>query len=120
MPAAILSAAAKAIELLQSMETQRQQLANTSTQLRRRLLERGFKTRLDSTPIIPIYVPSPSDALRISQHLADSGYFVPAIRPPTVPLEGSLLRVSLNLSHTPDQLEGLIRALESASPYPVR
>lgn len=120
MPAAVLSAAAKAIELLQSMETQRQQLATTSTQLRRRLLERGFKTRLDSTPIIPIYVPSPSDALRMSQHLADSGYFVPAIRPPTVPPEGSLLRVSLNLSHTPDQLEGLIRALESASHCPIR
>ncbi|MFN7628066.1 MAG: aminotransferase class I/II-fold pyridoxal phosphate-dependent enzyme [Pirellula sp.] len=114
MPAAILVAATKAIELLQSMESQRKQLASTSDQLRSRLQELGFKTRLDSTPIIPIYVPSPSDALEMSQHLANSGYFVPAIRPPTVPSDGSLLRVSLNISHTPDQLDGLIRSLESA------
>jgi 8-amino-7-oxononanoate synthase len=120
MPAAILSAASKAIELLQSMDSQRLQLAATSNQLRNRLLEGGFKTRLDSTPIIPIYVSSPSDALRVSQHLADSGYFVPAIRPPTVPPDGSLLRVSLNISHSPDQLEGLVRALESARPESVR
>ena len=114
MPAAILCAATKAIELLRSMDTQRQQLAATSTHLREKLLERGFKTRLDSTPIVPIYVPSPGDALRMSQRLAASGYFVPAIRPPTVPPDGSLLRVSLNISHTADQLEGLVRALESA------
>lgn len=120
MPAAILSAATKAIELLQSMDSQRQQLATTSNQLRSRLLERGFKTRLDSTPIVPIYVPTPSDALRMSQHLADSGYFVPAIRPPTVPPDGSLLRVSLNISHTPDHLDGLIRSLESARAETVR
>ena len=46
-----------------------------------------------------------------SARLADAGFFVPAIRPPSVPEGGSLLRASLSWHHGQDDLDRLAVAL---------
>ena len=62
-------------------------------------------------PIVPILVGEPEAAVSLARRLRERGYFVPAIRPPTVPKGTSRLRISLSASHTTDQLEGLIQSL---------
>ncbi len=63
------------------------------------------------SPIIPVVMGSEAAAIAASAALLDRGFYVPAIRPPTVPPGTSRLRVALSASHTPPMIEGLRDAL---------
>ena len=52
------------------------------------------------------------ETLRISKQLYDRGFFIVAIRPPTVPAGSARLRVSVQSEHTKEQLDGLCDAIE--------
>ncbi|WP_233903230.1 aminotransferase class I/II-fold pyridoxal phosphate-dependent enzyme [Stieleria maiorica] len=64
-------------------------------------------------PIIPIPIGSDADAVAASQRLYESGMFVPAIRPPTVPEGQARLRISLSADHNTEMLGRLIEGLPS-------
>jgi len=68
-------------------------------------LSSGFRQALGSsvpdsaqhhTPIIPVVLGPADEAVRLSLLLRQAGFWVPAIRPPTVPRGTSRLRVSLS------------------------
>ncbi len=63
------------------------------------------------TAIQPVVVGEPGPALAASRALLEQGFFVPAIRPPTVPAGTSRLRISLCASHAHEQLDELAGAL---------
>jgi 8-amino-7-oxononanoate synthase len=63
------------------------------------------------SPVIPVIVGDERDAVALSGSLLDQGLFVPAIRPPTVPVGTSRLRVALSAAHTSEQIEHLSLAL---------
>jgi 8-amino-7-oxononanoate synthase len=50
-------------------------------------------------------------ALSASAALLDDGLWVPAIRPPTVPVGTSRLRVTLSAAHSDDDVGRLVQAL---------
>jgi 8-amino-7-oxononanoate synthase len=93
------------------MDAQRLHLIGLSRYLRREIEQAGYRTASDTTPIVPIYVSDPHEAIELSARLLEEGIYVPAIRPPTVPPEGCLLRVSLNAAHTIDDCQKLLEAL---------
>jgi 8-amino-7-oxononanoate synthase len=64
-----------------------------------------------SSPIIPVILGSEERALAASAALLADGLWVPAIRPPTVPVGTSRLRVTLSAAHTDAQVAQLIAAL---------
>lgn len=111
LPPALLAAASRSIEIIQHMDLQRHSLVELSSYLRRELEQAGYRTASDTTPIVPIYVRDPHEALDLSARLLKEGIYVPAIRPPTVPPEGCLLRVSLNAAHTIDDCQKLLQIL---------
>lgn len=113
LPASLCAVATQSIRLLRNMDAERARLAETSLSLRRRLLELGFSTRLDPTPIVPVFLGDSHQAVEYGHRLAERGFYVPAIRPPTVPRDSAMLRISLNVSHTDDELEALLAALKS-------
>lgn len=64
------------------------------------------------SPIVPILLGDEQRALEASARLlADHGLLVPAIRPPTVALGTSRLRIALSAAHTYDEVERLAKAL---------
>jgi 8-amino-7-oxononanoate synthase len=83
-----------------------------AAKLRRELQHQGWNTGLSSSQIIPLIIGSPNEAVRLSERLRERGYWVPAIRPPSVPEGESLLRLSLTAGHTAEMVEGLLKALE--------
>jgi 8-amino-7-oxononanoate synthase len=64
------------------------------------------------SPIIPFILGSEHEALSASAALLAQGLWVPAIRPPTVPVGTSRLRVTLSATHTDDDVTRLIEALD--------
>lgn len=63
------------------------------------------------SPIVPVVMGSEAAAMAASAALFERGYYVPAIRPPTVPVGTSRLRVALSAAHTSAMVEGLREAL---------
>jgi 8-amino-7-oxononanoate synthase len=65
---------------------------------------------LAQSPIVPLIIGAPEDALAASQFLADEGFLVTAIRPPTVPAGTARLRIAFTAAH-PDTAVERIAAL---------
>ena len=64
------------------------------------------------TPIQPIILGSNANALMAAKLLDEAGYWIPAIRPPTVPLGSARLRVTFSAKHSVDELHKLISTLK--------
>ena len=103
---AAAAAATAAIDVIDSSEGER---------LKARLRANIDRVRTGHrSPIIPIIVGDEDQALAASAALAAEGILVPAIRPPTVPVGTSRLRVTVSAAHTGDDLKRLIEALRGA------
>jgi 8-amino-7-oxononanoate synthase len=83
-------------------------------QFRRGAAARGIPLLPSATPIQPVRIGSSPRALAVSRRLEASGFYVPAIRPPTVPKGQARLRVTLSAAHTEREIEALLTALEAA------
>ena len=68
------------------------------------LFQQSIGIDLDSA-IFPFKFNDEQDAINASDHLKKFGFFVPAIRPPTVPKNGSRLRFSLSAIHDEHSLK---------------
>ena len=66
-----------------------------------------------TTQIIPVIIGDSQKAVGVSNRLFEAGYFISAIRPPTVPPGTARLRISVQSAHTQNQLEGLCETLKS-------
>ena len=65
------------------------------------------------TAIQPIVIGANDETLRAASALFAQGLWVPAIRPPTVPLHTARLRVTLSAAHTTQEVARLILALNA-------
>jgi 8-amino-7-oxononanoate synthase len=65
------------------------------------------------TPIQPLILGSNANALMAAKLLDESGYWIPAIRPPTVPVGSARLRITFSANHSDEDLRALISTLQS-------
>src|SRR5207342_3967554 len=76
---------------------------------------------LDSrTAIQPLMVGANAPAVALADALWQRGYWVPAIRPPTVPKGTARLRVTLSAAHSEADVARLITALADVARYATR
>jgi 8-amino-7-oxononanoate synthase len=72
---------------------------------------KAFTARLGlpeaQSPIVPIVIGEADDALAASRLLADAGFLVAPIRPPTVPAGTARLRLTFTAQHPADEIERL-------------
>lgn len=104
-----------AIKILQTEPERRENLAKNSRYLRSRLNQLGLNTARSSSHIIPVIVGSEKGTLAIAGELYEMGFFISAIRPPTVPKGTARLRISVQSEHTKKQIDKLCEALKELS-----
>jgi len=68
------------------------------------------------TPIQPLVVGASAAAVEFADELWRRGFWVPAIRPPTVPKGAARLRVALCAAHTREDVDALADALAELAP----
>ncbi|HLG21298.1 MAG TPA: 8-amino-7-oxononanoate synthase [Candidatus Manganitrophaceae bacterium] len=110
-PASLASALA-ALTLIEEESGLIQQLWKNTHYFRRKVLELGFNIGASETPIVPLLIGESEKAVTFSRKLLDHGIYIPAIRPPSVPKGSSRLRVSLMATHTQEEIDTLLSALE--------
>ena len=115
LPEACAIASLEALRYVHEEPNRRQSLLATAKALRERLASQGWKTGSSQSQIIPVFCGPPARAVARSWRLREHGYFVPAIRPPSVPEGESLLRISVTAAHSMEQIEGICAALASGS-----
>ncbi len=67
------------------------------------------KAGADGSPIVPVLLNGVDEALRASRRLFDAGFYVPAIRPPTV--RTPRLRLQVSAAHGAHDIDSLLAAL---------
>ncbi|HEY0798447.1 MAG TPA: aminotransferase class I/II-fold pyridoxal phosphate-dependent enzyme, partial [Candidatus Baltobacteraceae bacterium] len=110
LPPAIAGAARAALALIEEDDSLRDLLTRNVQYLRGQLVLLGVEQG-HATPIIPLIFGEAHIALTVAEALRERGIFAPAIRPPTVPVGHSLLRIVVRADHSGADLHALARAL---------
>ena len=114
-PVAAVAAAATALEIVKQEPERRRVLLKRGDALRATLRNMGLNTGSSESHIVPIFIGSTDRAMDLSRQLLEAGFFVPAIRPPSVPDGECLLRVSLSYGHDPETIKALSETLSQLS-----
>lgn len=116
LPPSVLGSIDAALDVVPTMDRERQSLQDMAEFLRRKLNKLGFETGTSCTQIIPVIVGDDMIACDLAQHLEDNGIIAPAIRPPTVPEDNARIRISLSVLHTTEHIEHLIKVISCWMP----
>lgn len=108
---ACVAAALEAVRVLNSDNQLAVRLQENVKFIRAELRARGVDVEDSPSPIIIVVVGDAARAVNASGALADCGYYVPAVRPPTVACGASRLRMTIMVAHTADQLRGVATAI---------
>ena len=114
LPPGTLAAASAAIDLIRCNFEFRQRLfANVHT-LKTGLSEAGFQLLTNETHILPLILGEAKTTTQFAEALLNEGVFAPGIRPPTVPMGTSRLRITPTASHTREELEEALEGFIAA------
>jgi 8-amino-7-oxononanoate synthase len=111
-PPAVAAATRAALRLVKKDGWRRERLQQLITRFRKGVQQLGLPLMPSTTAIQPIVLGTENTALAASDALLNAGMLVSAIRPPTVPLGTSRLRVTLSAAHSDSDVDHLIQALE--------
>ena len=114
-PAAFAAAGLAALELVDKEPKRREAVLANARMLRGQLQEAGIAVDTSESQIIPVVLGNPNRTLAAAAELRQRGFFVPAIRPPSVPVGQSLLRISLTYLNTEEQITALVGALSQVA-----
>jgi 8-amino-7-oxononanoate synthase len=114
LPPVLAAALCTALAIARHESWRRDKLAVLIRHFRRGAAERGLALGSSQTPIQPLLIGDSARAAAASDALEAAGFFVPAIRPPTVPAGSARLRVSLTALHQEHEVEALLDALALA------
>jgi 8-amino-7-oxononanoate synthase len=102
------------LELMHSSEgaTRREKLFKNIHLWNKNALFKRWHCLQSATPIQPLIIGDNNETLFVSRRLKEKGIWVPAIRPPTVPINSARLRITLNADHTPEMVYQLLHTLK--------
>jgi 8-amino-7-oxononanoate synthase len=114
-PPAVAHALLTSLDIIDGIEglARRAHLNKLIKQFQDQLHLRRWRLMPSETAIQPILIGSNDEAVRVAASLFDVGFWVPAIRPPTVPSGTARLRVTLSAAHTDDDVARLVTAIHS-------
>lgn len=115
LPPAMLGAIDAALDLVPSMDKEREILRDMAQRLRDLLNAEGLDTGFSTTQIVPVLIGDDAAAVTLGQSLEDAGFLGAAIRPPTVRPGSSRMRFALSAAHRMEDVESLAAAVVRAS-----
>jgi 8-amino-7-oxononanoate synthase len=116
LPPAFAAAASAAVDIAHADHERRTRLHQRIAQFRDGAAARGLSLLPSPSAIQPVHIGASNAALSASRRLQTEGFYVPAIRPPTVPANSARLRVTLSATHAESDVERLLDALAQMLP----
>jgi 8-amino-7-oxononanoate synthase len=114
LPPAIACATSASLDIVRKEQWRRDHLRALSQRFRLGAKAIGLQLMESQTPIQPVLINDDKRVMEINQSLRAQGFMVGAIRPPTVPVGSGRLRITLSASHSQQQVDQLLQALESS------
>ena len=113
-PPAIAHALLKSLEIIESDEgkQRRAQLHRLIDIWQQEMIFSTWEKVSSCSPIQPLILGGNADTLLAATLLDEAGYWIPAIRPPTVPVGSSRLRITFSANHSENDLRSLIKTLQ--------
>ncbi|MDO9354875.1 MAG: 8-amino-7-oxononanoate synthase [Solirubrobacteraceae bacterium] len=107
----VVAGALAALELLESSPERVERLQQNAASLHTALRDEGMTLQGPPSHIVPIVVGEADTAMAMCERLLERRVFAQAIRPPTVPEGTSRLRITVQASHTPQELRRAAQAI---------
>ena len=114
LPQPVAAATRAALALAERESWRRERVLALAARFRAAARAAGVPLAESATPIQPIPLGSAHAALEAQRALTEAGFWVVAIRAPTVPAGQERLRVTLTAAHSEDQVDALAEALGRA------
>jgi len=114
LPQPVAAAARAALKVAVSEGWRRERVLQLAGRLRQHATEAGIALSPSISPIQPVVLGSAARTLAVSEQLFAAGFWVAAIREPTVPRGSARLRITLSAAHSEAQVDSLIEALAGA------
>ena len=115
IPPSAAAAAIAALEVMQQEPERQTRLWENTAYMAKALLDLGFDINTSETPIIPIYIRDNFLTFQFTQELFKEGVFVNPVVSPAVRSDSSLVRLSIMATHTKEQLDFAIDAIEKVA-----
>ena len=112
LPPGVAAAARAALVLAQRESWRREQLQQLIGHFRRGAAALQLPVMASTSPIQPLLVGADARAARLGEALFERGFWVGAIRAPTVPAGAARLRITLSAAHSQADVEALLEALD--------
>jgi 8-amino-7-oxononanoate synthase len=114
LPPPVAAAARGALAVATTESWRRERVLELTARLRHGCAQTGIALLPSPSPIQPVVLGDSVRALAVSEQLFAAGFWVAAIRPPTVPKGSARLRITLSAAHSEQQVDALIDALTVA------
>lgn len=114
LPPAVAAATRVALTLVDSESWRRQKLQHLIARFQAAASQLDIPLFESITPIQPVLIGDDEKVMQISEYLLDKGFWVGAIRPPTVPRGSARLRITLNAEHQETDIDRLLDSLAAA------
>jgi 8-amino-7-oxononanoate synthase len=114
LPPPVAAAARAALAVVATEGWRRERVLELTARLRHGCAQAGVALLPSPSPIQPVELGASARALAVSEQLFAAGFWVTAIRPPTVPKDSARLRITLSAAHAEPQVDALIDALAQA------
>ena len=108
-----IGASLTALQILETDATVLGRLQANVNYMADQLLSMGIDAT-NETPIFPILIGSNEDTLAVSDYLYEAGIIGTAIRPPTVPIGESRIRLTVTAAHDKEQINYVCQSLHKA------
>ena len=108
-----IGASLTALQILETDATVLGRLQANVNYMADQLLSMGIDAT-NETPIFPILIGSNEDTLAVSDYLYEAGIIGTAIRPPTVPVGESRIRLTVTAAHSKEQIDYVCQTLHTA------
>jgi 8-amino-7-oxononanoate synthase len=111
LPPVVAAASRAGLRLAQEEGWRRERLQGLTQRFRTAAAAGGVPLTASTTPIQPVIVGAAAWALALSEALMNAGFWVAAIRPPTVPAGTARLRITLSAMHREQDVDALAATL---------